>query len=137
MSSPRADVSCRLAPLRVLVTSPDHHYRAAMSLLLARRNCSVTSSGTAVGLSESLAAEVCDVVVLDASADGAAASLDALEALPRRMGVVVVSDGSSPLGARLMETMAKWGPFDELMAAIERADPRHAAREASEARDRS
>jgi hypothetical protein len=127
--------SCRLAPLRVAVISPDHHYRAAMSLLLARRNCSVTVSSSAVGLGESLAVEVCDVVVLDASADGAAQFVGALDALARRVGLVVVSDGSTSLDERLMETMAKWGPFDELMSAIVCADlQRHVpgALEASE-----
>ena len=122
VSAQRGSGALRLAPLRVAVISPDHHYRAAMSLLLGRRKCSVTASVSAVGLSESLAVEVCDVVVLDASADGAAASVGALEALSRRVGIVVVSDGSAALGERLMETMAKWGPFDDLLAAIERAN---------------
>jgi DNA-binding NtrC family response regulator len=121
--------------LRIAVVSPDRHYRAAMSLLLARRNCAVTSCPSAIGLSDSLAVEVCDVVVLDASADGAAGSLDAVEERSPRVGVVVVSDGSAPLGERLKETMAKWGPFDELMAAIERADARRRPRAAFSAGD--
>lgn len=134
--SAQRDAGCtRLAPLRVAVVSPDRHYRAAMSLLLARRSCSVTSAASAVGLGESLAVEVCDVVVLDAGADGAGQAFAALDTLPRRVGVVVVSDGSTALGERLMETMAKWGPFDELMGAIERADPHRGVGRVLEARE--
>lgn len=137
MSAPRGDAAHSLAPMRVAVVSPDRHYRAAMSLLLARRNCLVTVIANPAGLGETLAVQVCDVVVLDASAGGSTASLAALQALPRRLGVVVVSDGSAPLGELLEGTLAKWGPFDELMAAIERERSRVATPRASEAHDRS
>lgn len=135
MSASREHVPGRLAPLRVAVVSRDHHYRAAMSLLLARRNCLVTVLDSPAGFGESLAAQVCDVAVLDASAEGAAAAVAALVALPRRIGVVVVSDGSAPLGELPEDTMAKWGPFDELMAAVERAPAHGVARGAFEARE--
>jgi DNA-binding NtrC family response regulator len=137
MSGPRDEAAHALAPMRVAVVSPDRHYRAAMSLLLARRNCLVTVIANPAGLGESLAVQVCDVVVLDASAGGSTASLAALRALPPRLGVVVVSDGSAALGEVLAGTLAKWGPFDELMAAIERERSLRADPHAFETRERS
>src|SRR5205807_1932194 len=53
----------RLAPLRVIVASPDRHYRTAISLLVARRNCSVTVVAGTNGLAERVAREQSDVVL--------------------------------------------------------------------------
>ncbi len=120
--APSDAANSRLAPLRVLVISPDRHYRTAMSLLLARRNCSVRSVTSARAIGELLADERCDVVLLDAEAASAEASLDAVETLAWPVGVVlVVDEGAPPPVDRA--ALAKWGPFDELMAAIERANP--------------
>jgi uncharacterized protein len=110
----------RIAPLRVLLLSPDRHYRTAMSLLLARRNCSVRAVSSLESISELLGDERCDVVVLDSAAAGTGALLAALESHAAPVGVVVVADedASAPAGHH---ALAKWGPFDELMSHVERA----------------
>jgi hypothetical protein len=113
----------RLQPLRVLVISPDRHYRTVMSLLLARHNCSVTTSAKASRAAVLVGRESPDVVVIDATKEAAAAAVGAVGALARPVGVVVVTDqvkssaGDSPL-------LSKWGPFADLLAAVEEADAR-------------
>jgi uncharacterized membrane protein (UPF0127 family) len=118
----------RVAPLRIVLISPDRHYRTAMSLLLARRNCSVRAAASARTLGEMLASERCDVVLLDAGAASAVESLEAVETLAWPVGVVIVADETlAPLNGRSAfagrKALAKWGPFDELMVAIEGACP--------------
>jgi uncharacterized membrane protein (UPF0127 family) len=108
----------RLRPLRVLVLSPDHKFR---SVMLARRNCSVTSTTNPSRVSELALREKPDVVVIDAGELAAAAAVAKLEALGRSLGVVFVADDptSEEYGSPVL---AKWGPFTDLLAAIERAD---------------
>ena len=110
----------RLAPLRVLLVSPDRHYRTAMSLLLARRNCSVraVSSGRSIG--ERLAEERYDVVLFDTGAAQSAAALAALDSHAGPVAVVIVADAADP-APKGHHALTKWGPFDELMWDIERA----------------
>jgi hypothetical protein len=92
-----------------------------MSLLLARRNCSVTSTTNASRLSELTLRENPDVVIIDASELAAAAAVARVGALGRPVGVVLVADAarSEPRGSTVL---AKWGPFGDLLAAIEHAD---------------
>jgi uncharacterized membrane protein (UPF0127 family) len=113
----------RLQPLRILVISADRHYRTVMSLLLARHNCSVTTTAKASRAAALVGRESPDVVVIDASKEAAAVAVGAVGALARPVGVVVVTDqvksqaGDSPL-------LSKWGPFADLLAAVEDADAR-------------
>jgi hypothetical protein len=111
----------RLAPLRVLVLSPDHQFRSVMSLLLARRNCSVTSITNAARVGEIALRENPDVVVIDVGELAAGAAVATVEALGTPVGVVLVADDARPelCGSAVV---AKWGPFGDLVAAIERAD---------------
>jgi len=114
----------RLQPLRVLVVSPDHHFRTVMSLLLARRNCSVTTTANASRVAEPIARASADVVVIDVSQLAtavAAATVAAIEALARPVGVVLVADDA---GYALPDppVLARWGPFGDLVDAIKRAD---------------
>jgi uncharacterized membrane protein (UPF0127 family) len=111
----------RLHPLRVLVLSSDHQFRSVMSLLLARRNCSVTSSTNASRLSELALREHPDVVVVDAGEVAAAAAVAKVGALGRPVGLVLVADEAHPerYGSAVL---AKWGPFGDLLDAIEHAD---------------
>jgi uncharacterized protein len=110
----------RLRPLRVLVLSSDHEFRSVMSLLLARRNCSVTSTTNASRLTELSLRENPDVVVIDAGELTAAAAVARVGALGRPVGVVLVADQacSERYGSAVL---AKWGPFGDLLAAIEHA----------------
>ncbi len=113
----------RLQPLRVLVISHDRRFRNVTSLLLARRNCSVSTTANASRVTELIARESPDVVVVDASQLPAAATVAKVQALARPVGVVLVADeGSSGCSDR--PVVAKWGPFEELVAAIEQADER-------------
>jgi uncharacterized membrane protein (UPF0127 family) len=113
----------RLQPLRVLVISPDRHYRTVMSLLLARHNCSVTTTAKASRAAGLVGRESPDVVVIDASKEAAAVAVGAVGALARPVGVVVVSDEvKSP--APESPLLSKWGPFADLLAAVEEADAR-------------
>jgi uncharacterized membrane protein (UPF0127 family) len=122
--SPQSRALARLRPLRILVVSHDAHYRTVMSLLLGRRNCSVTATANASRLAELMAQEDADVVVIDASRLLLAANAKA-QGGARPAGVVLVADEP---GAALDATplLAKWGPFEQLVAAIEAAGHPHA-----------
>lgn len=111
----------RLRPLRILIVSADNRFRTVMSLLLGRRNCSVTTTANASRIAELIARENIDVVVIDIGELPPAATLATVDALARPVGVVLVGDETSPelSGAA---AMTKWGPFGELVEAIERAD---------------
>jgi uncharacterized protein len=114
----------RLQPLRVLVISPDRQFRTVMSLLLARRNYSVTTTANANRVTGLIARESADVVVIDASqlaTPVATATVATVEALARPVGVVLVADEARS-GLSNRPVLAKWGPFEELVEAIERAD---------------
>jgi uncharacterized protein len=110
----------RLQPLRVVVSSPDRHFRTATSLLLGRQNCSVIATGNPTRVGELIAREHADVVVIDADPPAAAATV---EALARPVGVVLVADEA---GSELDDppVIAKWGPFINLFAAIQLVDER-------------
>jgi uncharacterized membrane protein (UPF0127 family) len=120
-SQSRQQEGTRLHPLRVLVLSPDHQFRSVMSLLLARRNCSVTSTTNANRVSELALRESPDIVVIDVSELAAAAAVARVAALGRPLGVVLVADEarSECYGPAVL---AKWGPFADLLKAIEHAD---------------
>ena len=110
----------RLRPLRVVVVSPDRQFRTVMSLLLARRNCSVSTTASRSRVTELIARESADVVVIDGSQLLGGSTV---EAPTRPVGVVLVADDGC---CSLPDTpvLAKWGPFGELVAAIEHADER-------------
>jgi uncharacterized protein len=121
----------RLLPLRILVLSSDSQFRTVMSLLLARRNCSVTATANSSRLTELILREGPDVVMIDTTEPAAAAAVTTVKELGRPPGMVIVSDEDD---SRQCEapTFAKWGPFDDLLAAIERADESHKPRRASD-----
>jgi uncharacterized membrane protein (UPF0127 family) len=111
----------RLRPLRILIVSSDNRFRTVMSLLLARRNCSVTTTANAGRIVELIARESTDVAVIDTGELPLAATLATVDTLACPVGVVLVGDETT-LGPSDEGAMAKWGPFGELVEAIERAD---------------
>jgi uncharacterized membrane protein (UPF0127 family)/CheY-like chemotaxis protein len=113
----------RLQPLRVLIVSSDHQFRTVMSLLLTRRNCSVTTTANAARVAELIAREGTDVVVIDDDQPSAAKTIATVTAPARPVGVVVIADDTPPATTGL-RTLPKWGPFEDLLAAVERADER-------------
>jgi uncharacterized protein len=113
----------RLQPLRILVISPDRHFRTLVSLLLARRNCSVTTTANAARVSELAARENVDVVLIDDSQSPASVAVATVEALSRPVGVVLVAEEAGT-GRPDLRVVSKWGPFVDLLAAIEEAERR-------------
>jgi hypothetical protein len=111
----------RLRPLRILIVSSDNRFRTVMSLLLARRNCSVTTTANAGRIAELIARESTDVVVIDTGELQVAATRATVDTLACPVGVVLVGDETTPSPSDAV-AMAKWGPFGELVEAIERAD---------------
>jgi uncharacterized protein len=111
----------RLAPLRVLVVSGDRHFRSVTSMLLSHRGCSVKATAKANRAAEMISRERVDVVVIDAGQSPAIArTVAAVSALSQPVGIVIVDE--SPARLRRPPVLAKWGPFDDLFAAIENAD---------------
>jgi uncharacterized protein len=112
----------RLQPMRVLVISNDHHFRSVTSMLLSHRGCSVATTANGSSLAGLIAQEQADVVVIDSdqSATAATRTLAAVGALVQPVGVVVVDE--APSGSDQRPVVAKWGPFEDLFAAIEQAD---------------
>ena len=111
----------RLEPMRVLVISRDRHFRSVTSMLLSYRGCSVTTTAKAGRVTELIAHDRTDVVVIDAEESPAAAQTVAVvAALAQPVGIVVVNEAPSDQHRPLV--LEKWGPFDDLFAAIERAD---------------
>lgn len=106
---------------RVLVISTDCRFRAVMRLLLTRRDCSVSATASIARVAELLAGESVDVVMIDDSQSPAAATVAAVEALRRPIGVVLVAEEArrAPSDDRVL---AKWGPFGDIVAAVELAD---------------
>jgi uncharacterized membrane protein (UPF0127 family) len=111
----------RLRPLSVVIITPDHRFATVMSLLLARRNCSVTTTANVGRAKELIAREGAGVVIVDADAPRADAAVAAVDALVPPLGLLLVSDDAADDRVG-QATFAKWGPFDELARAIEYAD---------------
>lgn len=113
----------RLRPLRVLVVSDDEPFRAVNAMLIARRDCRVFSLTGTYAAAELIARERIDVVVVDgpdrARALTAELAMTADFALP--VGVVCAGNTgeAGPTGKPVIE---KWAPFEDLFAAIVRAD---------------
>jgi uncharacterized membrane protein (UPF0127 family) len=116
----------RLQPLRVLVLSSDRQFRTVVSLLLARRNCSATTTGNAARLGELIVRQRADVAVIDAGESPSTAAVATVQALAQPVGLVLVADEPERL-AHDPPALPKWGPFGDLLAAIEQAGARQPA----------
>jgi uncharacterized membrane protein (UPF0127 family) len=125
--APQSEVRvARAWPLRILVVSSDPHFQTAMSLLLARRNCSVTLAADAARVSDAVDHDETDVVLIDTSQEASAPAVATLTALDRSIGVVLTDDEAHDEAVG-PEVLAKWGPFEDLISAIERASRGHAS----------
>jgi uncharacterized membrane protein (UPF0127 family)/CheY-like chemotaxis protein len=114
----------RLQPLRVLVLSEDRHFRTVMSMLLARRNCSVTTTANPATLGELIVRERAEVAVIDAGEPPAAGAVATVQTLAQPVGLVLVSEEGQDVRPE-PPALPKWGPFEELLEAIEAAGVRH------------
>jgi hypothetical protein len=113
----------RLHPLRVLIVSPDHRYRAVVEMLLERRDCRPFGLGACTDVAETIARERIDVALVDGEAllREVAHDVALSNAVCPPVGVVLVGDEGAPSPAGL-RALVKWGEFDELFAAIGEAD---------------
>ncbi len=113
----------RLRPLRVLVVSEDEPFRAVNAMLIARRDCRVFSLTGTYAAAELIARERIDVVVVDGP-DRTRALIGELavtaELVPP-VGVVCAGD-TGEVGPTDEPAIEKWAPFEDLFAAIVRAD---------------
>lgn len=110
---------------RVLVVAADRRYRSVTAALLAQRGWHVSADSGEGDLLELAVRERADVVVIDASASLTAAARHRarLDALRPRVAVVAVSD-EIRTGLAALPVLPKWGEFEELLEAVERAgDP--------------
>jgi len=113
----------RLRPLRVLIVSGDHRFRAVIEMLIARRGCSVFSLGTSLAVAETVVDERVDVLLVDGAAAlrEVAQEIAQCDASRPPVGVVLVAASDEP-NVSGFRSLAKWGPFDELFAAVLDAD---------------
>jgi hypothetical protein len=124
----------RLWPLRVLVVSPDQRFRAVSSMLVARRGCAAFTSPDSDSLVELIGRERIDVLVVEGDGEWAevcAASASAVGFAPPAGVVEVAEEPGEPAGRRPL--LAKWGPFEQLFAAVEQVDLRRAAQRGGDA----
>ncbi|MDX6642097.1 MAG: uncharacterized protein QOD76_59 [Solirubrobacteraceae bacterium] len=121
-ASQRDEGQVRLHPMRVVLIGRDPHFRAAASALLVRRGCAVVASERPSRVVDLVVEKRADVVVIDAGASltAAARTVATVEALVPRVGVVVVADDAER-SLKNLPVLDKWGPFEILVAAIERA----------------
>lgn len=106
----------------MLLIAADRPFRDVVALLLERRGCAVSTTASLGGLADRVRRERPDVAVIDASGSPAWATRAAVAvaALEPALGIVMVDEGepqTSPDGARL----SKWGSFQLLFEAVERA----------------
>jgi uncharacterized membrane protein (UPF0127 family)/CheY-like chemotaxis protein len=109
-------------PPSVLVVSHDQRFRTVSSVLLGRRGCSVATASNAGRSAEAAKRECAGVVVLDGDDFHGlvARAIAAVEGLTPPVAVVVVAqDASREICGR--RALAKWGPFEDLFAAIQAA----------------
>jgi hypothetical protein len=91
-----------------------------MSLLLARRNCSVTTTANPARLGELIVRERAEVAVIDAGGPPAARAVARARTLAQPVGLVLVSEDLQDVRHE-PPALPKWGPFEELLKAIEGA----------------
>jgi hypothetical protein len=113
----------RLRPLRLLIVSADHRFRAVIEMLVARRECCAFGVSSSDNIAEEIVRERVDVVLVDGPVllREVAREVALSEAHAPPVGVVLVGEASEPAPAGL-HALAKWGDFDDLFAAIVDAD---------------
>ena len=135
--SPEGAEVVRLWPISVLVVSQDRCWRSTVAMLAGRRDRpALTASGESEAI-EIANRERIDVVVIDRPRDESRRSWDPYVqglvasiglAMARQgarvapVGVVVVSEAERGEGSAQPLELDKWGPFDQLFAAVARAD---------------
>jgi uncharacterized membrane protein (UPF0127 family) len=111
-------------PTKVLVVGSDRRFRSVAAALLTRRGCAVTLADRNANLADLVERERAEVVVLDAglSLTDAAHGAARVQTMVPPVGVVIVGEESRQ-GLTAMPVLPRWGSFDDLYGAIERARP--------------
>jgi uncharacterized membrane protein (UPF0127 family) len=111
-------------PTRVLLVGNDRRFRSVAATLLTRRGCAVTLSDDVANIAELARLESAEVVVLDTGLALTTAAREAAQitALDPPVGVVIVGEEAED-GLAALPVLPKWGPFEGLFGAIERARP--------------
>lgn len=108
-------------PICVVVVSGDRHFRSVTTMLLGHRGCPVVTTSSRARASELAARDAIDVVVVDAETSQPDPT-DSPARFPATVGVVVVHETR---GRQAREAvLSKWGPFEDLFAAIQQAAQR-------------
>ncbi len=120
---------------RVLIVASDRRFRAVTAALLTRRGCAVTVSERVGDVARLVEQQAADVVLFDAGAlqDSVARRVAQMEMMAPRIGIVIVAEGPHEAFSAT-RTLPKWGSFEELYGAIERARPGRAGRRSSRER---
>ena len=109
------------SPIRVLLVGRDRRFLRTAEVLLRRRGHDVTRIERPSELLERVSRERPDVVVLDGSdsLNATARTVAALDSLP---GVhpLVLFEGAGDDALGKLRLRPKWGPFDDIVLAIER-----------------
>jgi uncharacterized membrane protein (UPF0127 family)/CheY-like chemotaxis protein len=105
---------------RVMLASTDSRFVSVTSFLLTRNGYEVETTHEPASVVATVEEAEPDVVVIDASDGtiGALRSVAALEALYRRVGVVVVADATDAMPLKNMHVLDKWSTFERLRARI-------------------
>ncbi len=119
--APGVTVAAGWPRVSVILAAADTPFLNIASFLLERAGVDVERARDGASLNELVERRRPDVVVLDASGGGDAAERSLLELSTRHpdIGVVVVAEPAA--AALALGALPKWGTFDGLQAAIERA----------------
>jgi hypothetical protein len=126
---PDAATVVRLRPLRVLIVSGDHRFRAVTAMLATRRGCTALSLNGASRVGAMLASARVDVALVDGLPllHEVAREVGRVAPLATPLGVVLATEGEEPVPDGLV-AVDKWSPFAGVYAAIVEADRRRARR---------
>lgn len=118
----REGAPCKGAPA-VLLIAADRRFRDVVALLLERRGCAVSTTASIGALAEHVERDRPDVAVIDASGSPAWATRAAVavSALEPALGIVMVEEGELREPGAAEERLSKWGSFQLLFDAVERA----------------
>jgi uncharacterized membrane protein (UPF0127 family) len=117
------------AHTRVLIVGKDRRFRSVAMALLTRRGCAVTFGDRLAKVAELARQESAEVVVIDVGSSLPVAAREAAEiqTLDPPVGVVLVRDDRQEV-LSAMPIVEKWGSFEDLCDAIERARPSRTTR---------
>jgi uncharacterized membrane protein (UPF0127 family) len=109
--------SAKAKPTRVLLATRDDRFLRLARFLLTRNDFAVESTKRIAGAADLVERHRPDVVVVDATGDGAAdagGAVAAIEASHRDVSVVVVCDGDAPRWTSGLKVTQKWQALETL-----------------------